>query len=234
MNPLINGLNIDNNNVIWSTDNNDIITINPIDGQRCEITGIAGGIVNVIATAADGSGVTATCQVESVQLIENIYFIKHNMELHVGSTYQLEFNDDYVIYPISNKYVWYTSDETIATVTNSGQITPLKSGNIKVYIAAIDNSGIIASMNVKVTMPSERLLLSDDELTMNVNDSYTLIATVEPDDTSYQRVEFTSTDPNIVQVDNNGHIIALSSGTASIFVKTIDTNISSKCDITVL
>ena len=69
---------------------------------------------------------------------------------------------------------------------------------------------------------------------MNVDQSHTLIATVTPDNTSLQNVEFTSSDPDIATVDSNGNITAVSSGETSIFVRTLDTNISDKCDITVI
>ena len=163
--------------------------------------------------------------------------MQKNIELHVGSTYAFIKNDNYTIEPNNANITqlnWYTSNDSIATITNDGTIRALKEGKVKVYAAATDNSGIIASADIIVTVPSEQLLLSDYSLTLNVDQTYTLVATVIPDDTSLQNVEFTSSHPDIATVDENGNITAISSGETSIFVKTLDTNISDKCDIIVL
>ena len=47
-------------------------------------------------------------------------------------------------------------------------------------------------------------------------------------------IQWSTSDPDIATVDSNGNITAVSSGETSIFVRTLDTNISDKCDITVI
>ena len=223
----------DNKRILWESSNTNILTVD----QTGLVQTVAGGDAIIYAKATDGSGIVASCNITSVVLITDIRFNKKNIELHVGSTYAFVKNDNYTVEPNNANVTqinWYTSNESIATITNDGMITAHKEGKIKVYAAATDNSGIIASADVIVTIPSSELLLSDYNLTLNVDQTHTLIATVVPDDTSLQNVEFTSLDPSVAQVDENGNIIAISSGETSIFVRTLDTNISDKCDITVL
>ena len=225
--------NADNKDVIWESSNENILTVD----QNGLVRGVSGGDATVTIKALDGSGMSASCNIISVVLITDITFTQKNIELHVGSTYAFIKNDNYTITPNNanvTKLNWYTSDESIATITNDGTITAINEGKVKVYAAATDNSGIIASADIIVTIPSSELLLSDYNLTLNVDQTYTLVATVIPDNTSLQYVEFTSLDPDIATVDENGNITAVSSGETSIFVKTLDTNISDKCDIIVL
>ena len=230
--------NADNRDIIWTSSNTDLATVTDSGLVRS----IAGGDVIITATAADGSGVKASCDITCVVLITDITFNEKTIELHVGSTYAFRRGDiseggNYQIAPTTANVTqlnWYTSDNEIASINNNGEITAHKEGKIKVYAAATDNSGVIASADVIVTVPSSQLLLSDYNLTLNVDQSYTLIATVTPDNTSLQNVEFTSSDPDIVTIDANGNITAIRRGETSIFVRTLDTNISDKCDITVL
>ena len=230
--------NADNKDIIWTSSNTNIATVS----NTGLIRSIAGGNATITATAADGSGVKASCDITCVVLITDIIFNEKTIELHVGSTYAFRKGDiteggNYQIAPTTANVTqlnWYTSNDEIASINNNGEITAHKEGKIKVYAAATDNSGVIASADVIVTVPSSQLLLSDYNLTLNVDQSYTLIATVTPDNTSIQNVEFTSLDPDIATVDSNGNITTISSGETSIFVRTLDTNISDKCDITVL
>ena len=230
--------NADNRDIIWESSNTNIATVSNTGLVRS----IAGGNVTIIAKAADGSGVQASCDVVSVVLITDITFNEKTIELHVGSTYafrkgNVDEGGNYQIAPTTANVTqlnWYTSNDEIASINNNGEITAHKEGKIKVYAAATDNSGVIASADVIVTVPSSQLLLSDYNLTLNVDQSYTLIATVTPDNTSLQNVEFISSDPDIATIDSNGNITAISTGETSIFVRTLDTNISDKCDITVL
>jgi len=225
--------NADNKDVIWESSNENILTVN----QNGLVRGVSGGNAIITVRALDGSGMSASCNITSVVLITDITFTQKNIELHVGSTYAFIKNDNYTITPNNANVTqlnWYTSNDSIVSITNDGTITAIKEGKVKVYAAATDNSGIIASADVIVTVPSSELLLSDYNLTLNVDQTYTLVATVIPDNTSLQDVEFTSLDPNIASVDENGNITAISTGTTSIFVKTLDTNISDKCDINVL
>ena len=225
--------NADNKDVVWESSNENILTVD----QNGLVSAVSGGDAIITVRATDGSGKYASCSITSVVLITDISFMQKNIELHVGSTYAFIKNDNYTIEPNNANITqlnWYTSNDSIATITNDGTIRALKEGKVKVYAAATDNSGIIASADIIVTVPSEQLLLSDYSLTLNVDQTYTLVATVIPDDTSLQNVEFTSSNPDIATVDENGNITAISSGETSIFVKTLDTNISDKCDIIVL
>ena len=54
-----------NKTVTWSSDNTAVATVNETTG---EVTAVAKGTANIIATANDGSGVTATCAVTVKQL----------------------------------------------------------------------------------------------------------------------------------------------------------------------
>ena len=129
---------------------------------------------------------------------------------------------------------WYTSDETIATV-NNGVITGLGEGTCKVYCMANDNGGVIASANVTVSIATRELLLSENELNLQVDESHALIATVSPDNTTNQNIKFTSLDPTIATIDVNGYITGIKQGTTSVIVETTDgTNLGQECIVNII
>jgi len=219
----------DNKNIIWTSSNPNVATVDETGFVRTLI----GGDVIITATAADGSGVFATCNIGSVTLITGITINNgEDIEMNVGNEYLI----NYTITP-NNAYnqnlIWYTSDDSIATVTN-GKVTAYKEGQVKIYAMADDNSGIITSINCNISIPTAELLLSDIELNLKVNDTYTLIASVIPDNTTNQSIIFESADETIATIDNNGNIVALKEGEVEVFVKTTDgTNLSQKCTINI-
>jgi len=218
----------DNKTIIWASSDPTIASVTQ-DGL---VRAVNGGYAQITATAADGSGTSVSCNVRSVILITDIAFASNSIDIYTGNTYKI----NYTIYPAemqSSNLIWYTSDDTVATVAN-GTITGLSEGKIKVYAMADDNSGTIASADVNVSIATSELLLSDYEVDLHVDDNYPLIATVIPDDTTNQNVEFTSLDPTIASVDVSGNITALREGTTSVFVTTTDgSNLSAECVINV-
>ena len=73
---------------------------------------------------------------------------------------------------------------------------------------------------------------------MNIDENFTIVSIVEPDNTSNQNLQYTilnSEDNNIINIDNNGNITALSQGIATMFIKTTDgTELSKKLKVNVL
>jgi len=75
--------------------------------------------------------------------------------------------------------------------------------------------------------------LNYEELTLVSGDTITLIATVKPDNADNKSVIWTSGNPEVVTVNDNGFVTALSEGIATIVVTTVDGNISANCTVKV-
>ena len=58
--------------------------------------------------------------------------------------------------------------------------------------------------------------LNNTPLNLNVNGTYTLVATVQPDNATNKKIEWSSNNPAIVSVDANGNVIAKAAGRAVI------------------
>ena len=79
----------------------------------------------------------------------------------------------------------------------------------------------------------ESVALDKEVLTLEVGDTYTLTATINPNDARFKDVEWMSTDENIVSVDE-GKVTAKSIGTTKITVNTLDDRKSATCEVTVI
>lgn len=131
--------------------------------------------------------------------------------------------------------IWSSSDEEIATVSDNGEITALKEGNVEITATTQDGEKIaICKVNVnKIEKPVTNVILDKNELTLEEEQVENLTATIEPEDADNKNIIWSSSDKNIVTVDNEGKVTAYKEGIADIIVTTKDGEKSATCRVTV-
>lgn len=124
--------------VIWTSNNTDVATVSE-DGL---VTAIALGTVDIMATAADGSRVAASCAIiVSPILVESIELNYDETEIHLGETLQLEAT----VLPenAENKTVsWESYSPNIASVDENGLVTAMNEGTTTIVATAQDGSDV--------------------------------------------------------------------------------------------
>lgn len=173
------------------------------------------GTTTITATATDGSGVTASCEV-TVNINYPVQGISLNHDAKTftkaGETLQLTAT----IYPDSatNKTVtWKSSDKTVATVDESGLVTAVGNGTADIT-ATTEDGGKTATCQVTVEIPELTLSLDKSELTLTqTEEQQKLTATVS--DTE-EKVTWLSSDPFVATVTRDGTVTAIANGTATI------------------
>ncbi len=80
---------------------------------------------------------------------------------------------------------------------------------------------------------STGITLNESELTLGDGDTFTLVATVEPDNATNKTVTWTSSDESVATVDDNGNVTAVDCGEAVITATTADGKQSASCNITI-
>lgn len=78
-----------------------------------------------------------------------------------------------------------------------------------------------------------RISISQENAEMYQGSSITLIPTITPSNLSDEKLEWTSSDPSVVSVDDVGKLTAISAGTAIITVKVVKTKETAVCTVTV-
>lgn len=128
---------------------------------------------------------------------------------------------------------WSSDNKSIATV-NNGVVTAVSNGSC--YISAI--CGVITkkcSVNVSGisgTVSVTGVTLDKEVASINIGDTITLSANIQPPNATNQGVKWTSDSENIATVVD-GLVMGISKGVATICVTTDDKGYSDTCNVTV-
>lgn len=215
-----------NKEVHWSSSDNNIATVD----DTGLITTISEGNCIMTVTTEDGN-FTETCEVEILAEVINVTGITLN-QYTLGMDIGEEFTLIATITPenATNKYVyWSTSNASIATVDENGLVTCHKKG--RAIITAMTDDGLLtADCEIKGAIDVEQILLNRSTLELTKGSTSILTATVQPSDATTLLL-WSSSDNNIVTVDQSGRVTALNAGTATITVQAKDVTVT--CVVTV-
>ncbi len=125
---------------------------------------------------------------------------------------------------------WSSSDPSIATVDENGTVTAIAKG--EAIITAESADGVKAECKVTVEKKVAAIELSESEKTVFVGDTFTITATVKPDNAWNRTVTWSSSDPSIATVDENGTVTAIAEGEAIITAESAD-GVTAECKVTV-
>ncbi|MBO4297571.1 MAG: Ig-like domain-containing protein [Clostridia bacterium] len=114
---------------------------------------------------------------------------------------------------------WTSSDPQVATVSRSGSVRGVSEGSA--VITAVTPSGASASCSVTVEVAARSVRVAAGETTLFAGLTGTqLTASVSPADTTNKTIVWTSSDPAVAAVDENGYVTPLSPGSVRITAMT--------------
>ncbi len=222
--------NAANKAVNWTSTNTKVATVD----ANGLVKAVGVGSATITATAADGSGVKATCEVTVTQPVTKITLDKTSLNLSVGNSETLTAT----VKPdnASDKEVNWTSTNTkVATVDANGLVKAVGAGSATITATAADGSGVKATCKVTVTQPVTEITLNKTSLDLSVNKSETLTATVKPNNATNKAVNWSSTNTKVATVDANGLVKAVGAGSATITVTATDgSGVKATCKVTVV
>ena len=129
-------------------------------------------------------------------------------------------------------FVTFTSsDPSVASVDNSGNIMGLSPGSCDIILKTNYNVENSCRINVNPIKP-EAITLNSNKLELNPNEKFTLAATFQPSNCTNKNLSFSSSDENIAEVSEKGIITANSIGNATIAVSTVN-GITDYCNVVV-
>ena len=224
--------NATNKTVTWTTSNSSVATVN----SNGLVTAKAVGNATITARTTDGSNLSASCSVtvkQSSVLATSISLNKTSAEINTGGTLQLTAT----VLPsnATNKTVtWSTSNSTVATVNSNGLVTAKSPGNATITATTTDGSNLSASCAVNVVVPVTSISLDKTSAELVKGNAMKLIVTVLPSNATNKAVTWSSSNPTIASVDDNGLVTALAAGFVTITAMTTDgSNLSASCNVTV-
>ena len=133
----------------------------------------------------------------------------------------------------TDKTVIYTSsDESIATVYDSGLVIPKQAG--EVTITATTENGKSANTKLIIYQSVEKISLEKRTKTIELGEEYLMTYSVEPEDATDTSVIWSSTNETIATVDESGNIKGVGVGKATISCTSkSDSLVKASCVITV-
>ena len=136
--------NAGNRAVSFESTNPEAVTVD----ARGNLTAVASGVAEIIATAQDGSGVSAVCRVEVYQPVTSLTLSVSELRLPIGATRAV----DAVIVPenaTNQELIWTSSNVFVAQVAG-GVIEATGQGDCVVTCATTDGSGLSAQIKVRI------------------------------------------------------------------------------------
>lgn len=127
----------DNKTIVWSSQNPDIATVSS-DG--C-VSAVFPGKTIVEAATTDGSNIVGKCNVTVIRPITNIILDTDRLTIEKGDKHQI----NYIVLPETatiKDIDWLSSDSSIASVSESGEITANEVGSTIIVANAKDGSDV--------------------------------------------------------------------------------------------
>ena len=209
--------------VTWSTSDSKVATV-----ENGKVTAVKAGTAKITAKAGDKS---ATCNVTvtaAAIAVTSVELDKTTLSLTEGESYTLKAT----VKPdnATDKTVtWSASDSKIATVEN-GKVTAVKAGTTKITAKAGDKTATCTVTVTAGTVAVTSITLDKTTLSLAIGESYTLTATVKPDNATDKTVTWSTSDSKVATV-SNGKVTAVKAGTAKITAKAGDK--TATCTVTV-
>ena len=152
--------------------------------------------------------------------VEEIELSEYKDEMYVKETQNLSAT----VYPItaSSKSIQYsTSDSSVATISSSGKINAIGSGNCRIYAEC---DGVSIYFDLKVRVKTEAINVKSKYVVIKPEEQFDLEVSVSPSDASHN-LKFKSKNESIAVIGNDGVITAKSSGSTSVIVSNEDSTI---------
>jgi len=124
---------------------------------------------------------------------------------------------------------WITTNEEVA-ITNDGDVTGLKVGECDIVAACLDKREK-CHVTVYEILP-DSICLNVNNLTLEINNEYTLLATILPENGIFEEVTWSSTNSSVATVDDDGKVKAVSAGNCDIIASCHDKQ--AVCHVTVV
>ena len=178
---------------------------------------LSSGEAVISAQASGGARAQMRVTVVGVPMTE----LKLNVdELHIDkgqySGLSVSYNED----ASDTRISWASSDESIVRVNSSGRIEGMGGG--MAYVSAISPTGLSASAKVYVHVEGTAVHISPEQLTLGVGAHVPLKVSYLPLDCTDQVRRWTSSNPNVLTVSEDGILDARGQGTAYVAVVTED------------
>lgn len=240
--------------VIFTIDGREINAVPGLSGKISssnpnvlEVTGVKEGEYEIVATTNYGGiNKRAVCTIYVKTSVTEITVSPSSLIMGVDETATLRVTVD-PNNAFNKNVTWVSSDPSVVEVNLDTrtdyevQVTSKKGGVAMITAVSVSDGTKYATCTINVRENVTGVELNYTELTVNLKEGNTrqLIATVLPENTTgmndgvNRNVTWSSTNPEILTVDETGFVTFLKPGTAAVVVTTEDGGFQAYCNVTV-
>ena len=166
--------------------------------------------------------------------VTSVSFDVHEQYLEMGTTYKLKAT----VNPknaTNKKLTWTSYNESVATVSNKGVVTPVAPGQTTIRAKSDESSTLHADCDFIVVdriIHPQSVALNTNEISLQRGESANINATIAPSNATIQDITWSANNDN-VYVDIHGRVTALHEGSSIVTAKTVDGNHVATCSINV-
>lgn len=212
--------------VTWTSDNNDVATVD----KNGKVTGKGSGFATITATTKDGS-LKAQASVFVISPVTGVALDKTSMYLDVGEVSPLK-----PIFTPSDATVkdvtWTSSDKNVAAVSVNGYVRGVSRGTATITCTT-KNGRKVATCKVYVVKGVTGVSLNCSDEILYFGKTLSLKATVYPADATVKDYTYVSSDEKVARVSANGVVTPINVGKANITVITKDGSYKATCRVSV-
>jgi len=198
--------NVTRKQVTWASADERIATVD----ENGVLTGVKRGKARVTVMAADGSNVRANINIDVTQSAEEITLTPAELTIDVGRNGVLRAT---VLPKDANnkKVVWSSSDESIAKVNAQGRVTAVSLGDCEITCTSEEVGTVQAKAIVHIQQPVKKIILDEAPIVYN-GESGKLTWTIEPENATNPALKFSTYNPNILTVSDDGTFTGVTGG----------------------
>ncbi|MBD5084792.1 MAG: hypothetical protein HDT33_06960 [Clostridiales bacterium] len=217
-------------NLTWETDNPAVATVKEENGNGV-VTAVGAG--TAVITVKAGNDITAECKITvETPAVTGISLPQTTTYVAVGESEKLTAT----LMPAgaTAKLTWTSSNPRCVTVDDDGVVTGVSAGTATITARADNGVSKTCTVTAQVKTSATSVTLAPTELKLNTgsDNKAQLKATVFPTN-STDKVVWTSSNPNVATVDENGLVTAVGEGEAKITAMAGNQVAPQQCTVTV-
>lgn len=214
------------NELDWKSSDRSVVDVD----SNGRIIGLGFGQATI--TASTINGISASCIINVYNHVTSVS-LPENITLNVSENKKLPLD----IYPLgktNSDIIWSSSNENIASVDTSGNVTGVSKGICSVTATAVDG-GHVTECTISVVQPVESISITQKQLNLKVGESTNLTYNILPSEANDITAIWLSSDSSIAEVSDKGTVSAISPGKVKVSIcSNSNPEISDFCDVTVI
>lgn len=201
--------------ITWTSSSNSIAAVS----SSGTVTAKKAGTATITAKTANGKKTTCKITVKNPVNAKSVKLNVKSKTIYKGKTYQLKA----AVSPsntTTKKVSWTSSNKAVATVSSGGNVTAKKAGTATITVKTVNGKKTTCKFTVKNPVNAKSVKLNAKSRTVKKGKTYQLKAVINPNNTTYKSLTWSSSNSKIASVSSKGKVTAKKKGTATITVKT--------------